>query len=121
MDSVNVPGAIASLSHEGCLATIGCVIASMSKETLQELVNAFNEIERTKTRPLAMIAPEVKPGHGWSAIALDVKRKIYVLNLRGVCWETGSQELEAFVQKGAVPFLARGTTSKLLQGIADIT
>lgn len=119
MNSVNVPGAIASLSHEGCLATIGCVVASMSKETLQTLVNAVAEIERNKTSPVAMIAPDVTPGHGWTAIGFDVNRQIYVLNLRGVCWEVGGKEMDAFVRDGAIPFLARGTVSKLLQGIAE--
>lgn len=120
MEPLNVPGAINSLRHEGCLATIGCVVASMSKETLQALVNAFAEIERKMTLPNAVITTDVESGHGWTSIGFAPVRQTYSLNLRGVCWEVSRQEMDCFIRHGAIPFLARGTMSKLLCGISGL-
>ncbi|WP_158935220.1 hypothetical protein [Burkholderia sp. S171] len=116
MASMNVPGKIASLSHDGCLATIGPVSASMTRVALQAMVSAVEEVEgKIDSSPLAVVGPSVEPRNGWIAVGFDRDRKCYILNLRGVAWDVSRGDIVSFVRDGAIPFLARGTTSKLLQ------
>ncbi|MGF6970717.1 hypothetical protein OKW43_007812 [Paraburkholderia sp. WC7.3g] len=116
MESINVPGKINSLSHDGCLATIGPVTASMTCATLQAMVSAVEEIEgKIGSSALAVVGPSVELRNGWIAVGFDRDRKCYILNLRGVAWDASRNDVVSFVRDGAIPFLARGTTSKLLQ------
>lgn len=121
MESINVPGKINSLSHDGCVATIGPVSASMSRAALQAMVNAVEEIEgKIGSSPLAVVGPSFELRNGWLAVGWDRDRKCYVFNLRGVAWDVSRSDVVSFVREGATPFLARGTTSKLLRRIEGL-
>ncbi|CAD6556872.1 hypothetical protein LMG28727_06218 [Paraburkholderia kirstenboschensis] len=118
MESINVPGKIISQSHDGCIATIGPVSASMTRATLQAMVTAVEEIDRKiGASPLAVVGPSFELRNGWIAVAWERDRKCYVFNLRGVAWNVLRSDVDSFVRDAAMPFLARGTASKLLQRI----
>ncbi|WP_121311494.1 hypothetical protein [Paraburkholderia sp. BL17N1] len=118
MESINVAGKILSQSHDACNATIGPVEASMSRATLQEMVCAVEEIEgKIGSSPLAVVGSSFELRNGWRFLFWDRDRKCYVFNLRGVAWDVSRNDVASFVHDAAIPFLARGTTSKLLQGV----
>lgn len=114
MEPLNIPGKVISANHDGCLATIGPVGASMTTAALQTLVDAVQEIERKGDRLSAMVCPNTHPGNDWTAIGLINRGESYSLNLRGVCWEASRDEVLEFVRDAAIPFLARGATTRLL-------
>jgi hypothetical protein len=121
MESINVPGKINSQSHDGCIATIGPVSASMSRATLQVMLSAVEEIEgKIGFSPLAVVGPSFELRNGWIAVGWDRDRKCYLFNLRGVAWNVSRDDVVSFVRDAAMPFLARGTTSKLLQRIEGL-
>jgi hypothetical protein len=118
MQSLNVPGKICSLNHDGCLAEIGGVIASMSKETIKALSIAYTDIHsKIGTVKERTIVPSASPENGWTAIGFDVERNVYSLNLRGVCWEVSQQVLDAFIREGALPFIATAAMSEFTNKI----
>ncbi|MGF6408390.1 hypothetical protein [Paraburkholderia sp. MM5482-R1] len=121
MESINVPGKILSQSHDGCTATIGPVEAAMSRATLQAMVSAVEEIEgKIGSSPLAVVGPSFELRNGWVALCWDRDRKCYLFNLRGVAWDVSRNDVASFIRDAAIPFLARGTTSKLLQRVEGL-
>ncbi|CAE6873143.1 hypothetical protein R69746_08577 [Paraburkholderia aspalathi] len=90
----------------------------MSRATLQAMVSAVEEIEgKIGSSPLAVVGPSFELRNGWVALCWDRDRKCYLFNLRGVAWDASRNDVASFVRDAAIPFLARGTTSKLLQRV----
>ena len=107
-----MPGKIHSQNIEGCLAEIGDVIASMRKETLKALTDAYSDIQSKRLDVTAKrVVPCVWPAHVWTAIELALERNVFSLNLRGICWEVRPEILEFFVHDGALPFPANAERS----------
>ena len=105
---------ISSINHEGCLAEVGGVVASMSRATLSALTLAHADIlERIGASKDRLIVPGVHPANDWTAIGFDVDRNVYSLNLRGICWEVSTEVLDSFIRNHAHPFLATEPASEV--------
>lgn len=110
-----VPGLLTAQSPEGCSMEIGEVVASASRQTVIELVQAFFELRRMRESPYPEAHTANLPlGSDWSCIGYSRELKLMILNLRGVCWNPTYEQLENFVMNAALPFLGVETAQKLL-------
>lgn len=115
LQPLNVPGKITSLAHDGCLIELGAVVASVSRATLDQLAQSMQELRKLRGAAEGEVAAVQLPQMtDWTSIGYWREKDLVVLNLRGVCWYPTYTEVEEFVEKAAVPYLARGTTEMLL-------
>jgi hypothetical protein len=114
-----------TLDSKTCIANFGAVNVCLSLGTLQNLVDAVLDIKRKahESNPSTHIlnpSPDVHyQENGWGEICLDRIRMVYILTLRGICWEVNKKDLEHYIQNSALALLAAGTTTRLLQMIEN--
>lgn len=119
MKPLEVAGLLTACDHDGCLADIGGVTAGLDRANLQVLVDAIHQLRTLPAEGRGMLSPvgEVRGAivkSQWTAIALDLRGQVYIANLRGVAWQVPLEVMHSFVERAAVPFLARGTVHQLL-------
>lgn len=98
---------ISTSTEESCAIEVGKVAASMTRNTLQELVDEYYWIKAHKVgSTVNVFAAPNRSSSQWIAIGWIRERSTFSLNLRGVVWEVDEREMDTFIAESAAPFLS---------------